>query len=83
MTHEGCIGIPVTGSSKMVKAHYKVRTYEVPTPYGINEGKITDLQIRIEDRITAEYAEGEWWIEPEENDLATQLAYCILLQNHN
>ena len=79
--HEGTIGIPQKdGSSKI--AHYWVKAYDEGSAYGINEGKISKLQITIDGEMVASYDRG-WDIEPAEDDEATQIAYCILLNEYN
>lgn len=79
--HEGTIGIPQKdGSSKI--AHYWVNAYNEGSTYGINEGKISKLQITIDGETVASYDRG-WDIEPAEDDEATQIAYCILLNEYN
>ena len=84
MWSEGVIGIPdAKDKGKYTKCHYWVKHYDEPSElYGINGGKISKLTIRIDGRITANYDRG-WDIEPAENDMATQMAYCILLENYN
>lgn len=79
--HEGTIGIPQKdGSSKI--AHYWVKAYDEGSANGINEGKISKLQITIDGEMVASYDRG-WDIEPAEDDEATQIAYCILLNEYN
>lgn len=79
--HEGTIGIPQKdGSSKI--AHYWVKAYDEGSAYGINEGKISKLQITIDGEMVASYDRG-WYIEPAEDDEAAQIAYCILLNEYN
>lgn len=79
--HEGTIGIPQKdGSSKI--AHYWVKAYERKSEWGINGGKISKLAIRINGECTANYDRG-WDIKPAEDDEATQIAYCILLNEYN
>ena len=79
--HEGTIGIPQKdGRSKI--AHYWVKAYDEGSAYGINEGKISKLQITIDGETVASYDRG-WDIEPAEDDEATQIAYCILLNEYN
>ena len=79
--HEGTIGIPQKdGSSKI--AHYWVKAYDEGSAYGINEGKISKLQITIDGEMVASYDRG-WNIEPAEDAEATQIAYCILLNEYN
>ena len=78
MWHEGTIGIPK--GDKYTIAHYWVKAYEEGSEYGINNGRISKLTIKIAGKITANYDRG-WDIEPAEDDETTQIAYCILLQN--
>ncbi len=80
--HEGTIGIPVTGSKETKIAHYWVKAYEEGSEYGINGGRISKLEIRIDDKKVAHYDRG-WDIEPDENDQAALIAYSICLQQYN
>ena len=80
MWHEGTIGIPK--GDKYTIANYWVKAFEEGSEYGINNGRISKLTIKIAGKITANYDRG-WDIEPAEDDEATQIAYCILLQNYN
>ena len=79
--HEGTIGIPQKdGSSKI--AHYWVKAYEEGSDYGINGGKISKLSIKIDGEWVVNYDRG-WDIEPDGNNEAAQIAYCILLNEYN
>lgn len=79
--HEGTIGIPQKdGSSKI--AHYWVKTFEEGSKWGINGGKISKLSIKIDGEWVANYDRG-WNLEPDQNDQAAQIAYCILLNEYN
>ena len=79
--HEGTIGIPQKdGSSKI--AHYWVKAYDEGSDYGINGGRISKLSIKIDGEWVVNYDRG-WNIEPDENDEAAQIAYCILLNEYN
>ncbi len=80
--HEGTIGIPVKGTSEMKIAHFWVKAYDTGSVYGINEGRISKLQIRIDGKTVASYDRG-WDIVPDENDEAAQIAYAILLNDYN
>lgn len=79
--HEGTIGVPQKDGSMKV-AHYWVKAYDEGSEWGINGGRISKLSIKINGVWTANYDRG-WDIKPDENDEATQIAYCILLQNYN
>ena len=77
--HEGTIGIPQKdGSSKI--AHYLVKAYDEGSAYGINEGKISKLQITIDGETVASYDRG-WDIKPTCKE--AEMALCILLNEHN
>lgn len=79
--HEGTIGIPQKdGSSKI--AHYWVKAFEEGSEWGINGGKISKLSIKIDGEWVANYDRG-WDVKPADDDEATQLAYCILLNEYN
>lgn len=80
MFKEGTIGIPK--GDKYIVAHYWAKVYKRRSKYGINNGRISKLTIKIDGKITANYDRG-WDIKPAEEDEATQLAYCIILQNYN
>ena len=81
MWHEGTIGIPMQDGGYKI-AHYWVKSFDEGSEWGINGGRISKLTIKIDGKITANYDRG-WDIEPAEDDEATQIAYCILLQNYN
>lgn len=77
---EGTIGIPVEG--KTIIAHYLAKVYDEPSCYGINEGRISKLQIKIDGVTVVEYDRG-WELEPEESNTAAQIALAILLNDWN
>ena len=77
---EGTIGIPVNGETKI--AHYWAKVYDEGSIYGINEGRISKLTIKIDGQTVVSYDRG-WDIEPDENDEATMIAYSILMQEYN
>ena len=81
MWKEGTIGIPLK-DGKYTVCHYWVKHYDEPSEYGINQGRISKLMIKINGEITANFDRG-WDIEPAEDDMPTQMAYCILLENYN
>ena len=56
MWHEGTIGIPK--GDKYTIAHYWVKAYEEGSEYGINNGRISKLTIKIAGKITANYDRG-------------------------
>ena len=77
---EGTIGIPVNGETKI--AHYWAKVYDEGSVYGIAEGRISKLQIKIDGQTVVSYDRG-WDIEPDENDEATMIAYSILIKEYN
>lgn len=80
--HEGTIRIPVTGSKEKKIAHFWVKAYDKGSEYGINEGRISKLTIKIDGEMVVNYDRG-WDIEPDENDEAVMIAYSILLNDYN
>lgn len=80
MWHEGTIGIPKDGNSRI--AHYWVKSYKEDSEFGINGGKISKLMIRMDGETVADYDRG-WNIEPDENDEQIMIAYSILLKEYN
>ena len=80
MWSEGKVAIP--NGTMMDICQYVVKYGEEPSKeYGINGGKILKLQITAHDKRTAEWDEGTWMIEPEEDQ--TKMAYMICLQKFN
>ena len=60
---------------------YYVKHYEEPSEdYGIEGGRISKMELRIDGKITLNYDRG-WDIEPE--DEISQLAYAALLKKYN
>lgn len=79
MWSKGTIGVPQKDGSYIV-CKYWVKHYEEGSEWGIDEGRISKLEIRINGKITANYDRG-WDIEPE--DEITQTALAILLKEYN
>lgn len=79
MWKKGTISIP-TEDGEMVVCHYQVKYYKEPSIYGINEGRISKLMIRINGKVTCNFDRG-WDIVPE--DRKSQLALAILMIEHN
>ena len=81
MWSEGTIGIPdAKDKTKYTTCRYWVKHFEEPSQYGINEGRISKLTIRINGQDAANYDRG-WDIEPTCKEAETVLA--ILLENYN
>ena len=77
---EGTIGIPTDEGTRI--AHYWAKVYDTGSEFGINGGRISKLEIRIDGKRVLNYDRG-WDLEPDENDEATMLAYSIILKEHN
>ena len=81
MWSEGTIGSPdPDDSNKTTICHYWVKHYDEPSKFGINNGRISKLSIRVNGKITCNYDRG-WDIRPQDKE--TELAYSILLENYN
>ena len=78
MWHQGVIGAPVNG--KMVSCKYWVKAFEEGSEWGIDEGRISKLTIKVNGKITCNYDRG-WDVEPK--DEATQMALAILMHEYN
>ena len=80
--HEGTIGIPIKGTTTTKVAHYWVKAYEEGSEFGIDGGRISKLEIRIDGKKVAHYDRG-WEIEPDENDEAAMIAFTICMKDYN
>ena len=82
MWREGTIGIPEdkTAGKKYMAVHYVVKVYDEPSKFGINNGKISKLQLKQNGEIVANYDRG-WDIHPATKE--AEIALCILLNQHN
>lgn len=85
MTHrlwkEGTIGIPQPDGTLKV-ARFWVKSYDEGSEYGIDEGRISKLTIKINGETVVNYDRG-WDVYPDENDEATMTAYEIILNEYN
>ena len=79
MWKRGVIGIP-DGKGKYVSCKYSVKCFEKGSSWGINNGRISKLHIKINDVVVCNYDRG-WDIEPI-NEVAEQ-ALAILLKEYN
>lgn len=79
--HEGTIGIPVKGGKSKI-AHYWVKAFQKPSQWGIENGRISKLTVRIDGKITINYDRG-WDISPHEDDRESMIAYRILMMKYN
>ena len=78
---EGTIGIPdETQEGKYKVCHYWLKRYEEPSEeYGIDGGRISKLQIRMDDRTICNYDRG---CDVKPTCREAELALAILLQEH-
>lgn len=80
--HEGAIGFPDRKNKhgKAPIAHFWVKAYEEPSEYGIEEGKISKMEIEINGQTVCSYDRG-WNIYPETEE--ANIAYAILMESYN
>lgn len=76
MWTEGVIGIPKDIAGKPTHVHYWVKHYEEPSKYGINNGRISKLILKINGEIVCNYDRG-WDVRP--MNKAAEVALEILL----
>ena len=60
--------------------HYWVKHYEETSVYGINEGRISKLMLKRNDKVVCNY-DREWDVEPIDED--TKMALAILMKDYN
>ena len=81
MWSQGTIGVP-NGDGTYTTCRYWVKHYDEPSEtYGNNGGRVSNLITKLDGETVCNYDRG-WDIEPAD-DLPTQMAYCILLENYN
>ena len=80
MWSEGVIGIPKSIEGKPVAVHYWVKHYENPSKYGINNGRISKVTLKIGDEVVCNYDRG-WDIYPTRK--AAEVALEILLYEYD
>ena len=76
MWSEGIIGMPKDVMGKPVFVHYWIKHYKNPSKYGINNGRISKVMMKINDEIVCNYDRG-WDIRP--TNKAAEIALEILL----
>ena len=79
---EGTIGIPVSGTKEVKIAHFWAKVYDEGSEYGIDEGRISKLTVKIDGVTVINYDRG-WDIKPDEDDEVAQIALAILLNDDN
>ena len=80
MWSEGVIGVPSKVAGKPTAVHYWVKHYENPSKYGINNGHISKLLLKIDGQVVANYDRG-WDMEPQNE--AAEIALQILLYEYD
>lgn len=64
-----------------IVVEYFVKHYDEPSEiYGLEGGRISKMELRIDDRVTLNYDRG-WDKEP--RDKESRLAYAVLLKKYN
>ncbi len=76
MWSEGVIGVPASVCGKPTAVHYWVKHYKNPSKYGINNGRISKLMLKIDGEIVCNYDRG-WDVCPVNK--AAEAALEILL----
>ena len=81
MWKEGTIGINAFDEDKKtVICHYWVKHFEEGSHYGIDNGRISKLTIKVDGKVTCNYDRG-WDVKPA--DEATEKAFAILMHEYN
>ena len=79
MWSEGVIGVPSETDGKSIAVHYWVKHYENPSKYGIDNGRISKLMLKIDGKVVANYDRG-WDMKPQNE--AAEIALQILLYQY-
>ena len=58
MWSEGTIGVPASVAGKPTAVHYWVKHYKEPSKYGINNGRISKVMLKIDEEIVCNYDRG-------------------------
>ena len=80
MWSEGVIGIPASVTGIPTTVHYWVKYYKNPSKYGINNGRISKVMLKIDGEIVCNYDRG-WDIQP--TCIAAEAALEILLYEYD
>ena len=76
MWSEGVIGVPASVCGEPTAVHYWVKHYQNPSKYGINNGRISKVMLKIDGEIACNYDRG-WDVRPVNK--AAEAALEILL----
>lgn len=80
MWSEGTIGVPASVAGKPTAVHYWVNHYKYPSKYGINNGRISKVMLKIDGEIVCNYDRG-WDVHP--TCKAAEVALEILLYEYD
>ena len=80
MWSEGTIGVPASVAGKPTAVHYWVKQYKNPSKYGINNGRISKVMLKIDGEIVCNYDRG-WDVHP--TCKAAEVALEILLYEYD
>ncbi len=61
---------------------FSVKHFEEPSEFGIDEGRISKLELRVKGKIVANYDRG-WDIEPTDDAVEKALQYVLATYNQN
>ena len=75
---EGTIGIPANRAAgkEYIAVHYSIKVYDEPSKFGINNGKISKLQLKQDGEIVANYDRG-WDVHPKNEAAETALHILV------
>ena len=80
MWSEGVIGIPTGEKDQYIPVHYWVKHYELPSKFGIDNGRVSKLTLKVDGVIVANFDRG-WDVRPE--GFAAEAALAIILKEYN
>ena len=80
MWSEGTIGVPASVAGKPTAVHCSVKHYKNPSKYGINNGRISKVMLKIDGEIVCNYDRG-WDVHP--TCKAAEVALEILLYEYD
>ena len=78
----GTLQTAADGSKKPVSVDYRVKHYGKGSDWGIDGGKISKLEMRVDGKAVALYDRG-WARRPDANDRAAMNAYDTVLHMFN